>query len=178
MVVWGQGKRRQQPVDNWDLIKLASGPTKLLLCRGFFLYPLVPEHERPRLPEVSCPALTTVAGGWIHNVRGSLISHSLSQMWALVSASSPCCTFDMINSVSNQVPDTHSVISETASQPAQRPLFKLFYSVQSASSSPRAPPRNIASEEATAGEQHTFPHHHSSVLSCLFEHLQEYIWLK
>lgn len=112
----------------WDLAEPASGPSKLLLCRVFFLYPLVfSGRERALLPE----AIFSLCSGWGMNTewQSSTVYHSLSQMGALVSASSPCCMFDMINSVSNRVPDTHAVISETASQPAQRPLFKLSHSV-------------------------------------------------
>lgn len=116
----------------WDLAAPATGPSELLLCRADLLYPLVVSgHEscsgRSHLVWTCPPAFIASAGRWIYNGKASLCP---SVQWgALISALSPCSTFDVINSVCSRVPGTHADIGETASQPAQRSLFELSYSV-------------------------------------------------
>lgn len=84
---------------------------------------------RSRSVWTSSPAFIASAGGWIHKGKASLFPTPSVQRGALVSALSSCSVFDVINSVSNRVPGTHADISETAFQPAQRPLFQLSCSV-------------------------------------------------
>lgn len=134
--VWGQRRRsRQQTVDPGIWLRLPQDPQSYCSAGWFFCIRLFFQDMKARLPEaIQCEPVALLS---LHLLGDEYIMAKLhclslpqSLKWgALISALSSCSVFDVINSVSNRVPGTHADISETASQPAQRPLFKLSCSV-------------------------------------------------
>lgn len=160
----------------WDLAAPATGPSNLLLCRVVLLYPpVVSGHERAVLPKaIQCKPLPLLSLHLLGNeyVMAKLHCFPLPQsngehsslhylpapclMWLTLSPTE--CQVHMLTSVRQllSLPRGHC-----SSCPTRR---------TSASSSPRAPARNTASE-TTTGEWHTFWHQHSNeCIPHVFEH--------
>lgn len=171
---------------SYDLAEPASVPKEICCFAGWFFCTLLLFWDMNKLfcqkpfslsllPSSNCRS-------WRMNTRWQSFtaSCSLSQRGALVSASSSCCMFDTINCVSNRVPDTCTVVSETASQPASElsVLAVLFGAQVPVLLQELLQSTLLLRRPQLESGTHFHSSRAASVLSCVFKHMQDYIWPK